>query len=133
MSDEKDLGRELLKENGIEPGSLPEDRRKELRAMMERDKVRARGAKLGLLFGCVFGSLFVLVIRIVRGGLASDGGLVDVLFPVFVGFVFLIPFIVVSLWAIGMYFGQRKMQTTLADIAAQLEGLAKNQQADAQE
>ena len=133
MSDEKDLGRELLKANGIEPGSLPEERRKELRARAERDKVRAMGAKLGLLFGCVFGSLFVVVTQIVRGGLASDGGVVHVLFPVFVGFVLLIPFIVVSLWAIGMYFGQRQMQTTLADLSIQLEQLAKNQQAKAED
>jgi len=133
MSDEKDLGRELLKENGIEPGSLPEERRKEFRARAQRDKVRARGAKLGLLFGCVFGPLFVLVIQIVRGGLASDGGVVDVLFPVFVGFVLLIPFIVVSLWAIGMYFGQRQMQVTLADISAQLEQMAKNHETKAPE
>ncbi len=133
MSDEKDLGRELLKENGIEPGSLPDDRRKELRAMIERDKKRARGAKLGLVFGCVFGPLFVLVIEIVRGTLASDGGIVDVLFPVFVGFVLLIPFIVVSLWAIGMYFGQRQMKTTLADLSIQLEQLAKNQKTKAED
>lgn len=125
MSDEKDLGKELLKQNGIEPGSLPEDRRKELRKMVERDKVRARGAKLGVVFGCVFGPLFVLVIHIVRG----MPGVVDVLFGVFTAFVLLIPFIVVSLWAIGMYFGQRQMQTTLADISIQLERLAKNQQA----
>ncbi len=129
MSDEKDLGKELLKENGIEPGSLPEDRRRELRKMIERNKVGARAAKLGLLFGCVFGPLFVLVIHIVRG----MPGVVDVLFGVFTAFVLLIPFIVVSLWAIGMYFGQRQMQTTLADISAQLEQLAKNQQAKAPE
>ena len=129
MSGEKKLGKELLKENGIEPGSLPEDRRKELRAMIERDKVRARGAKFGALFGCGVGCAMPVVIGIVRGTL----GVVDVVLLLFVGLAFFLAFMAISLWFIGMYFGQRQMQTTLADIAEQLKQLTKNQQADAQE
>lgn len=128
MSDEKDLGKELLRQNGIEPGTLPEDRRKELRKRIERDKARAMGAK----FGIVGGPLFVLVIYIVRKMLGYDGGGVDVMTLLALG-LFSLVFIIVSLYFIGMYFGQREMQTTLTDLSIQLEQLAKNQQTDAQE
>ncbi len=129
MSGEKDLGKELLKENGIEPGSLPEDRRKELRKMIERDKVRARGAKFGALFGCGVGCAMPVVIGIVRGTL----GFVDVVLLLFVGFAFFLAFMAVFMWFIGMYFGQRQIQTSLADITEQLKRLTENQQANAQE
>jgi len=129
MSDEKDLGRELLKENGIEPGSLPEDRRKELRKMIERDKARARGAKFGAVGGPLFVLVIVLVIKIVRTMLGYEGGLVDVMSLLFLG-LFSLVFIIVSLYFIGMYFGQRQIQTSLTDITEQLKQLAKNQQAN---
>ncbi|GAH84143.1 unnamed protein product, partial [marine sediment metagenome] len=45
MTNERDLGKELLKQNGIEPGALPDDPRKELRAMIERDKKRVTRMK----------------------------------------------------------------------------------------
>lgn len=129
MSDEKDLGKELLRQNGIERGSVPEERRKELRARAQRDKARARAAKLGVVFGC--GT--ALVVLIVLGMLGSDGGVVDVMKIVLGNLCIMVPIIVAFLWFIGMYFGQRQMQTTLADISAQLERLAKKQETKAPE
>ena len=129
MGDKKILGKELLRQNGIEPGSLPEDRRKELRAMIERDKVRARLAKLGAVCACGAGWAAALGVVIQRGTL----GVVDVVLLLFVGFGFFLATLAVLLWFVGIYFGQRRIQTSLADISAQLEKLDKNQQADAEE
>ena len=129
MTDEKELGKGLLKQNGIEPGALPEDRRKELRKMVERDKVRARGAKLGVVFGCGGGMAMAVLIGIVRGTL----GVVDVVILLFVCFAFFLAIMAVLLWFVGIYFGQRRIQTSLADISAQLEQLAKSQQANSPE
>ena len=129
MSDEKELGEGLLKRNGIEPETLTEDRRKELRKMIERDKVRARGAKLGAVVGCAAGWAAALGVVIQRGTL----GVVDVVLLLFVGFGFFLATLAVLLWFVGIYFGQRRIQTSLADISAQLEKLDKNQQADAEE
>jgi len=129
MSDEKELGEGLLKRNGIEPETLTEDRRKELRKMIERDKVRARGAKLGAVVGCAAGWAAALGVVIQRG----DLGMVEVVALLFVGFAFFLATMAVLLWFVGVYFGQRQIQTSLADISAQLEQLAKGQEADTEE
>lgn len=132
MSGEKDLGKELLRQNGIEPGSLPEDRRKELRAMIERDKKRVTRMK----WATVVALSVVLLLFIV-------GGLVGRIFPreavmMSVGFPLAIMFYVVVAFTISWYLrsrslGQRQIQASLADIAEQLKQLVENQQAKASE
>jgi hypothetical protein len=112
--------------DGIAPGEGPEKRRAELYRMVERDKVRARGAKFGAVFGCVAAWASVVVIGIVRGGLDSK----EVVLLLFAGFCFCAVFLPLGLWFIGMYFGQRQIQTSLADIAEQLRQLATDQQAE---
>jgi len=118
--------RSIFPEGGVAPGEGPEKRRAELYRMVERDKVRARGAKFGAVFGCVAAWASVVVIGIVRGGLDSK----EVVLLLFAGFCFCAVFLPLGLWFIGMYFGQRQIQTSLADIAEQLRQLATDQQAE---
>ena len=133
MSDEKDLGKELLRQNGIEPGSLPEDRRKELRAMIERDKKRVTRMKWATVVSWSLVGLCFIVGFAFDWASSGKGPYAE--FGVVFG---IISFYVAVACTIAWYLrsrslGQREIQASLADIAEQLKQLTKNQQADAEE
>jgi hypothetical protein len=112
--------------DGIAAGEVPEKRRAELYRIAERDKNRERTAKLGAVFGCVSAWATVVVIGTVRGGLDAK----EVVLLLFAGLALFPVQMAVLLWFIGMFFGQRQIQRSLADIAEQLRQLATDQQAD---
>ena len=143
MTDERELGKELLKRNGIEPGELPENGRRELRRMVERDKKRAERMKWATV---VAWSLLALL-YILAGVLPRILGILGVA-PMFVTFagephpwtvVLLFPIVVLFWVAVACTISflirsrsvsQREIQASLADIAEQLRQLVKDQQAE---
>ena len=128
MTDEKELREGLLSQNGIEPGALPEDRRKELRRILERDKKRVTRMKWATIVSWSLVGLFFVVGFVL--GWAFSG---EVPYPEF-GLVFAVAgFYVAVAFTISWYLrsrslSQRQIQATLGDISAQLEQLAKNQE-----
>ncbi len=133
MSDEKDLGKELLKQNGIEPGSLAEGQRKEVRRMIERDKkrvTRMKWATVGV------GLLLVVLCFIVNAVIQRvTGSHAMIISPVF---VLVVLFWVLVVSGVVRYFRsravtQREIQLSLTDIAEQLKQLTKDQQTKAED
>ena len=129
MADDKDLGKELLKRNGIEPGELPENRRRELRRMTERDR-KHMGRIMMLTIGAwtvlAFSSTFTVLLQSFQG-------------PHILVFRRLVPYVVLFWLAVlvTVYWTtrsrsvtQREIQANLADIAEQLRQLVEDQRAD---
>ena len=140
MSDEKDLGEELLRQNGIELDSLPEGPRRELRDALEGERKRLIRMKRATVAAwslaalvCVLGVVTEVAHESLRPGNAElwwgEGRWV---LPVALFACLAI------LGHLSMYFAsrsvtQREIQASLADIAEQLKQLAKDQQAKAED
>ena len=133
MRHDKNLSEELLRQNGIEAGKIPDGERKELQQMIAKDKARVRFAKKAMITSWVLVPLCLLVggvIEVLWPQLALDHGHAPgaiVVFAVMASYVLILVAIVftISFLVRSRSASLRQIQASLSDIQQQLEGLAK--------
>ena len=132
MNKEKKLGEELLKQNGLQPGTVSAQERQRLHQMIAKQRARVRRMKWATIISW---SLLAVcyVVEILReldrlsgavGEIAKDAvPLAIVLFPIAI-------LSSVSWFLRSLSLGQRQIQAKLADIEAQLERLQQGRPTD---
>ncbi len=129
MGDDKRLGEELLKQNGIVPGQVSHGERDAIRRMLARDKARVRRMKWAAIISwLLLPSLFLLayVVNALGGKAAIDtigGGIMAVLFIAtpYIAIVFTISYFFRS-----RSLNSRQIHAKLADIEEQLKRISRD-------
>ena len=127
MADNRDLGKELLKSNGIEFGKISPEERQKFDRLVARDKVRVQRMKwaTGIAWGLLVICVMLAALHISISPLFEWAE-----FAVFiVGFLFWIAVVfTISLYIRSRVASNRQIQSTLMQIQEQLERLSTGDQ-----
>ncbi len=129
MADNKDLGKELLKSNGMEFGKISNEERQTLQRLVATDKARVRRMKwaTGIAWGLV-------VICFIVGGLwerANPGRPVGLWVVLIKALLVIAIVFTISLLVRSRAASNRQIQSTLMQIQEQLERLSTGDQQQA--
>ena len=131
MVDNKDLGKELLKSNGMEYGKISQEERQKFRRLVARDKTRIQRMKWATVIA--WGMLAVLWIYLFLVGQRSVSSRDHD--PVSFVWLLLLPclFLIAILFTVSLYIRHktathRQMQSALMHIQEQLDRLSTGDQ-----
>ena len=129
MADNKNLGKKLLKSNGMEFGKVSQEEKQKLKRLVARDKARVQRMKWAT--GIAWGSV---VICFIVGGLwerANPGGPVGLWVVLLRALLVIAIVFTISLLVRSRAASNRQIQSTLMQIQEQLERLSTGNQRQA--
>ena len=125
MADNRNLGKELLKSNGMEFGKISQEERQKLQRLLARDKTRVRRMKWAT--GIAWGSLVICFIVAASWELSNPGRPVGLWVVLLRALVWIAIFFTISLLVRSAAASNRRIQSTLMQIQAQLDRLSTDQ------
>lgn len=133
MTDEKDIGEELLKQNGIEQDILSDDEQERVRLALVRD--RARVKRLKWVTGICWAAALATCLAMVRIGFWTRGdfrSIHRIMAPRPLGLILMCTLVAAAVCTASLFIrsrslNSREIKASLDEISAQLKRLAEKE------